>query len=60
MSYIDTGGVVYNGRYPDIYNLARDEHIREIGYPYKKLVNEDNRHLTILEVNIQYKAPSVL
>jgi len=57
LSYIDTGGVVYNGRYLDIYNQARDEQMRDIGYPYMTLVTQDRNHLTVVEANVQYKAP---
>ena len=40
LSYIDIGGVIYNGQYLDIYNQARDEYLREIGFSYLKLIKE--------------------
>jgi acyl-CoA thioester hydrolase len=57
LSYIDLGKVVYNGRYPDIYNYARDEYMRSLGYPYTKLNNEDEKHLTVIEANIKFRKP---
>jgi acyl-CoA thioester hydrolase len=57
LSYIDTGGVIYNGNYLDIYNQARDEYLRDAGFPYKKLNEQAKYHLSVIEVNIKYKAP---
>ena len=57
ISYIDLGGVIYNGRYLDIYNQARDEHMRDIGYTYMRLNTDEQYHLTVAQTNIQYKAP---
>ena len=57
LSYIDIGKVVYNGRYSDIYNYARDEYMRSLGYPYAKFNQEDGRHLAVVEANIKYRLP---
>lgn len=57
LSLIDTGGVVYNGRYFDIYNQARDEHMRDCGYPYTRLNSEAECHLAVVDAAIQYKLP---
>jgi len=57
LSYIDIGGVIYNGNYLDIYNQARDEYLRNIGFPYIKLIEEEKSHLSVIEVNIKYKKP---
>ncbi|MCF8044777.1 MAG: acyl-CoA thioesterase [Desulfarculaceae bacterium] len=57
LSLIDTGGVIYNGRYFDIYNQARDEHMRDCGYPYTRLNREAGFHLAVVDASIQYKAP---
>ena len=57
LSLIDTGGVIYNGRYFDIYNQARDEHMRDCGYPYALLNRETGCHLAVVDAAIQYKAP---
>lgn len=53
-SYIDMGGIVYNARYLDIYNQARDEYLRDIGFPYSQLHTKFNCHLSVAEVNIKY------
>lgn len=57
LSYIDLGKVVYNSRYLDIYNYARDEYMRSTGYPYTRLNREDNKHLAVVEANIKYRKP---
>ncbi len=57
LSSIDIGGVIYNGKYLDIYNQARDEYLRDIGYPYTKLYKEEKCHLSVVEVNIKYLKP---
>ncbi|MCB9481699.1 MAG: acyl-CoA thioesterase [Desulfobacteraceae bacterium] len=57
LSYIDIGKVIYNSRYLDIYNYARDEYMRSIGYPYTKLNMEDDKHLAVVEANIKYRKP---
>ncbi len=57
LSYIDIGGVIYNGKYLDIYNQARDAYLRDIGFSYKRLNNETNHHFSVAEVNIKYKKP---
>jgi len=57
LSYIDIGKVVYNGRYSDIYNYARDEYMRSTGYPYTKLNQQENKHLAVVEANIKYRLP---
>ena len=48
LSYIDIGGVIYNGKYLDIYNQARDEYLRDIGFSYTKLNKEFNYHLSLV------------
>jgi len=57
LSYIDMGKVVYNARYLDIYNYARDEYMRSIGYSYIRLNQEDNKNLAVVEANIKYRKP---
>lgn len=57
LSYIDMGNVIYNGRYPDIYNYARDEYMRDIGYSYLHLNTSNHNHLAVVEVNIKYRYP---
>lgn len=57
LSYIDIGKVVYNGRYPDIYNYARDEYMRSTGYSYSRLNQEDSKNLAVIEANIKYRKP---
>ena len=57
LSLIDTGGVIYNGRYFDIYNQARDEHMRDCGYPYSRLNREVEYHLAVVDAAINFKAP---
>jgi acyl-CoA thioester hydrolase len=57
LSYIDMGGVIFNGNYLDLYDQARDAYFREIGFSYTKLFIEEKCHLSVVEVNIKYKKP---
>lgn len=56
-NFIDIGGVIYNARYPDVFNYARDEYMREIGFPYSKLMKKEKKHLAVVEINIKYRLP---
>lgn len=57
LSVIDIGGIIYNSRYLDIYNYARDEYMRSIGYPYSEMNASTEKHLAVVEANIKYRKP---
>ena len=57
LNYIDLGGVIYNGRYADIYNQARDEYMRSTGYSYLKMSQESLKHLVVTEINMKFRKP---
>ena len=57
LSYIDIGRVVYNGRYADIYNYARDEYMRDIGFSYSSFNIKHEKHLAVVESNIKFSKP---
>ncbi|MGM0418279.1 MAG: acyl-CoA thioesterase [Thermodesulfobacteriota bacterium] len=57
LSAIDLGKVVYNGTYAEIYNYARDEYMRSIGYPYSKFLNEDKKNFAVIEMNVKFRKP---
>lgn len=53
--YADTDnmGVVYHSNYLRYFEIGRNEMLREIGLPYKKL-EENNVYMPILEVHLKY------
>jgi acyl-CoA thioester hydrolase len=53
---IDTAGFVYHGNYYHLYNIARDEFFREIGYPYSRLMAE-GMHLGVAHIDCNYLKP---
>ena len=53
----DQMGIVYYGHYPRLYEIGRNELIREAGYPYKK-VEELGIIMPVRSVNINYLKPA--
>jgi len=57
--YADTDQMqfVYNGKYPEYFEVARTEMMRSIGLPYRTL-EVHGFMLPVLEVNVKYKNPA--
>ncbi|MCK5543068.1 MAG: thioesterase family protein, partial [Desulfobacterales bacterium] len=55
--YIDMAGVIYNGKYLDIYNQARDEYLRDVGLTSTRLYEDFKCFFAVVEANIKYKQP---
>jgi acyl-CoA thioester hydrolase len=57
--YADTDkmGVVYHAKYLEYFEIARNELLREIGFPYKYL-EERGVFLPLIEANIKYVRPA--
>ncbi|MDM8522579.1 thioesterase family protein [Desulfococcaceae bacterium HSG8] len=51
---IDLGQGVYHGNYYHLFEIAREAFFREIGFPYKSLM-EMQLHLTVAEALCKYK-----
>jgi acyl-CoA thioester hydrolase len=51
---VDLGQGVYHGNYFHLLELAREEFLRDFGYPYKKFMNQE-MHLALVEVSCSYR-----
>ncbi|MDX1918135.1 MAG: thioesterase family protein [Candidatus Caenarcaniphilales bacterium] len=53
----DSMGVVYHAKYLEYFEYARNEMLREIGYPYKML-EENGIYLPVREAHLKYLRPA--
>lgn len=53
---VDLGMAVYHGSYYHLYQIGRDEFLRDIGIPYTRIMALGH-HLTIVEANCKYRKP---
>ncbi len=53
---IDLGNALYHGNYFHLFEVARDDFWRTIGYPYSRIMSEQ-MHLTIVETHCKYRKP---
>jgi len=51
---VDLGMAVYHGNYYHLFQVARDEFMRDAGFPYKSLMDRE-LHLTIVETHCEYR-----
>lgn len=51
---VDMGQAVYHGNYFHLFELGREAFLRDLGYPYKQLVDEQ-LHLAVVETNCAYR-----
>jgi len=51
---VDLGQAVYHGSYFHLFELAREAFLRQLGYPYRRFM-EQNLHLTVVEVQCSYR-----
>ncbi len=50
--------VVYNANYFVWFEIGRVEFMRQLGFTYKQMEEEDQTHLPVMEVRCRYKAPA--
>jgi acyl-CoA thioester hydrolase len=55
---VDTMGIVHHPRYLVYFEIARTAFLRDIGLPYKRLI-DSGTHLTVLEAGARYLKPAV-
>lgn len=55
-AHTDKMGVVSNTRYLEYFEIGRVELLRQLGYPYKEM-EDDNIALPVIEVNCKYIQP---
>lgn len=53
---VDLGQAVYHGNYFHLFELAREDYLRQLGYPYKRFMNRQ-LHLTVVETSCSYRRP---
>lgn len=51
---VDIGQAVYHGNYYHLFELAREDFLRELGYPYRWFMDRQ-LHLTIVEASCTYR-----
>lgn len=58
--YADTDamGIVYHGNYLRFFEKGRTEFLRDIGFTYKRLDNDEGVMLPLADVNAKYKKPA--
>ena len=50
---VDLGHAVYHGNYFHLLELAREGFLRDLGYPYRRFMDEQ-LHLTVVEASCSY------
>jgi len=53
---IDLGQAVYHGNYYHLFELGREDFLRNLGYPYRRFMDQQ-LHLTIVEASCSYRRP---
>ncbi len=51
---VDLGQAVYHGNYFHLFELGREDFLRELGYPYRRFM-EQQLHLTVVETACAYR-----
>lgn len=51
---VDLGQAVYHGNYFHLFELAREDFLRDLGYPYRRFM-EQQLHLTVVETTCSYR-----
>ncbi len=51
---VDLGQAVYHGNYFHLFELAREDYLRQLGYPYKCFMDQQ-LHLTVVEMSCSYR-----
>ena len=51
---VDLGQGVYHGNYFHFFELAREAFLRELGYPYRRFMDQQ-MHLTVVESTCSYR-----
>ena len=53
---VDIGGGVYHGNYFHLFEIAREDFLRDLGYPYSRFMKQQ-LHLTVAEISCIYQKP---
>jgi acyl-CoA thioester hydrolase len=53
---VDLGQAVYHGNYFHLFETAREDFLRQIGFPYREFMNRQ-LHLAVVESSCSYRKP---
>lgn len=53
---VDLGQAVYHGNYFHLFEIARENYLRDLGYAYRRFMDQ-GLHLTIVETTCSYRRP---
>jgi acyl-CoA thioester hydrolase len=54
----DQMGVVYHSNFIIWFEVGRVELLRQMGFSYKEMEQQDNCHIAVVDVRCRYKAPA--
>lgn len=54
----DQMGVVYHANYLVWFEVGRVEFLRQLGFSYKDMEQQDGRHIAVVDARCRYKAPA--
>ena len=54
----DKMGVAYHSNFLIWFEVGRVELLRQLGFQYSEMEQQDNCHIPVADVNIRYKAPA--
>jgi acyl-CoA thioester hydrolase len=54
----DKMGVVYHSNFLIWFEVGRVELLRQLGFQYKEMEQQDNCHIPVVDLRVRYKAPA--
>jgi acyl-CoA thioester hydrolase len=54
----DKMGVVYHANFAIWFEVGRVELLRQLGFEYKTMEQQDNCHIPVVDLRVRYKAPA--
>jgi acyl-CoA thioester hydrolase len=55
----DKMGVVYHSNFVIWFEVGRVELLRQLGFEYKTMEQQDNCHIPVVDLRVRYKAPAL-
>jgi acyl-CoA thioester hydrolase len=55
----DKMGVVYHSNFVIWFEVGRVELLRQLGFEYSRMEQEDNCHIPVVDLRVRYKAPAL-
>ena len=54
----DRMGVVYHANFATWFEVGRVELLRQLGFEYSQMEQQDNCHIPVVDLRVRYKAPA--